>query len=140
MSQGNAETVREIYRGWARGDFRAGMDSFDPDVEFTSEFGVDTVTVTGVDEMRRVWADQLRNWERWHTGPIQELRDLGDVVLVVHAVHGRGRESGVEVETNAAAVFRFHGGKIVYLLATAQLENALKATGLADEPGAVSEP
>ena len=135
------ETVREIYRGRTAGDFRAGMDSFDPDVEFTTEFGVDSITVRGLDAMRRVWAEQLRNWERRHTGPIQELRDLGDVVLVVNAVHGRGRESGVEVEIpNAAAVFRFREGRVVSLLATNRMENALEAAGLADEPGAVSGP
>ena len=135
------ETVREIYRGWASGDFRAGAEWFDPDVEFTSEFGVDNVTVTGIDEMRRVWADQLRNWENWHTGEIQELRDLGDIVFVVNSIHGRGRESGVEVEIpNAAVVFRFRYGKIVSLFVTIRPEDALKAAGVDAKPGAVSEP
>ncbi len=131
MSQENVEAVRELYRGWARGDFTVGMALFDPDVEFISEFGVDRITARGLHDMRRVWGEQLRNWETWCTGEIQELRDLGDRVLVVHPIHGRGRTSGLEVEIpNAAVAFRFREGRIVWLLATARLESALEALGL----------
>ena len=131
MSQEHVEIVREIYLGWAQGDFSVGIDAFDPDIEFVSEFGVDRVTARGLDGMRRVWGEQLRNWNAWRTGEIQELRDLGDSVLVINPVHGRGRQSGVEVEIrDAAAAFRFHEGKIVWLLATDRLEAALEAVGL----------
>ncbi len=131
MSRENVDAVREIYRGWAQGDFSVGINVFDPDIEFTSDFGVDRVTAKGLDGMRRAWREQLRNWDTWRTGEIQELRDLGDCVLVINPIHGRGRQSGVEVEIpNAAAAFRFHEGKIVWMLATDRLETALEAVGL----------
>ena len=131
MSQENVRAVREIYGGWARGDFTVGIDLFDPEIEFVSDFGPDRVTATGLDGMRRTWREQLRNWDRWRTGEIQELRDLDDRVLVVNSVHGRGRQSGIEVEIpEAAAAFRFHEGKIIWLLATDRLEVALEALGL----------
>jgi|SRR5215207_1520412 len=130
MSQGNVEVVRELYRGWAQGDF-SGINFFDPDIEFVSDFGVDRVTANGLDGMNRAWREQLRNWKAWRTGEIQELRDLGDYILVIHPIHGRGRHSGVEVEIpNAAVAFRFREGKIVWLLATDRLEIALEAVGL----------
>src|SRR5215207_4817767 len=75
MSQGNVEVVRELYRGWAQGDF-SGINFFDPDIEFVSDFGVDRVTANGVDGMNRAWREQLRNWKAWRTGEIQELRDF----------------------------------------------------------------
>ena len=133
MSQENVRAVREIYGGWARGDFTVGIDLFDPEIEFVSDFGPDRVTATGLDGMRRTWREQLRNWDRWRTGEIQELRDLDDRVLVVNSVHGRGRQSGIEVEIpEAAAAFRFHEGKIIWLLATDRLEVALEALGLSE--------
>ncbi len=127
------EAVRELYRGWTRGDFTVGGQLFDPDVEFISDFGVDRISTRGSDGMRRAWAEHLRNWDAWLTGDIQELRELGDCVLVIHPVHGRGRASGVEVEIpDAAAAFRFREGKIVWFLATDRLGNALEALGLAE--------
>ncbi len=127
------EVVREIYRGWAQGDFSVGMNAFDPDIEFVSDFGIDRVTARGLDGMSRVWGEHLRNWNAWRTGEIQELRDLGDCVLVTHPIHGRGRQSGVEVEIpNAAAAFRFREGKIAWLLATHRREAALEALGLSE--------
>lgn len=133
MSQDNIDVVRELYAGWAHGDFSVGVNHFDAEIEFVSDFAVDRVTAKGLDELGRVWAEQLRNWEAWRTGEIQELRDLGDRVLVMNPVHGRGRQSGLEVEIpNAAAAFRFDEGKIVWLLATDRPEVALEALGLSE--------
>jgi hypothetical protein len=98
MSKENVEAVREIYRGWALGDFTVGINFFDPEIEFVSDFGPDRVTAHGLDDMRRVWREHLRNWESWRTGEIQELRDFDGCLFATHSVHGRGRESGIEVE------------------------------------------
>lgn len=131
MAGDNVEAVRRLFRGWAEGDFRAATDLYDPEVEFTSDFGVDRVTARGLDAMRDAWRDHLRNWAAWRTGEIQEVHDLGDVVLVINSVHGRGRHSGAEVEVlRAAAAFRFRAGRIVWLLATDKVDDALKAVGL----------
>jgi len=131
MSNSNLAAVRDLYRGWAQGEFGGGIEHFDPDVEFISDFSVDRTTGRGLEGMRRVWGEHLRNWKSWHTGEIRDLRVLEEHVLVVHAITGRGRESGVEVEIpDAAAAFRFRNGKIVWLLVTARLETALTTLGL----------
>jgi ketosteroid isomerase-like protein len=133
VTEANADVVREIYAGWARGDFGVGIEHFHPDIEFVSELGVDQVTARGREGMRDAWRDQLRNWERWRTSEILELREVGDRVLVVNAVRGRGRHSGVEVEIpDAAAAFRFREGKIVWLLATDRVDLAREAVGLTE--------
>jgi ketosteroid isomerase-like protein len=131
MARENVEVVRELYRGWARGDFGVGTEFFDPDIEFTSDFGTDRYAASGTEGMRRVWRENLRNWETWRTGDIQELRDLGDVIVAISPIHARGRHSGAEVEMpRAGAAFRFRDGQIVWLFVCGRAEDALEAVGL----------
>jgi ketosteroid isomerase-like protein len=58
------------------------------------------------------------------------LVGVGDIVLAVGRVHYRGKASGVELEASVGWVFRFREGKVVYLRAFRDPEQALAAVGL----------
>jgi ketosteroid isomerase-like protein len=61
-----------------------------------------------------------------------EFRDLGDRVLVLGRVKGRGRGSGVEVEAPLAIIFDFRDGKMSRSKAYLDHDEALRAAGLAE--------
>ena len=132
MSQENVEVVRELYAGWSKGDFRVGLELFDPELHFAID-GAVTATPgewRGVDGMREAWRELLSVWEDYRTGPIEHLLESGDQVVAFNRMHGRGRHSGAEADSRLwAAVFTFREGKIARLLLT-DLQGALEAVGL----------
>ena len=132
MSRENVEVVRRLYAAWETGDFAGEMDSYHPAVELVIDYGPDQITATGIDEMRRVWRDQLTLWEWWSTGPIQKLVEDGDHVVVGHSLRGRSKR-GISVDMEeAGAAFTFRGARIVRLLATDRMSKALEAVGLSE--------
>ncbi len=128
MSSPNADTVRRLYDGWARGDFAVDMDAFDPGVEFEMAWIPDRVTSRGLDGMAAAWRDYLGAWQEFTTGSIEELVEAGDTIAVLNRIRGRGKHSNVPVENLAAAVFTFRDGKIVRLVLTTPQE-AMAAVG-----------
>jgi ketosteroid isomerase-like protein len=58
-----------------------------------------------------------------------EILDCGDRVVALYSIHGRGKGSGVEVETEVGAVATFRDSKIVRLALCTRAE-ALEAAGL----------
>jgi ketosteroid isomerase-like protein len=130
MSRENVEVVRSLYAAWERGDFAAEMDSYDPAVELVIDYGPDRFTASGADEMRRVWREQLTLWESWSTGPIEQLIEHGDHVVVAHSLRARSKR-GISVDMqDAGAAFTFRDGRIVWVFATDQMRKALEAVGL----------
>ena len=134
MSQENVEIVRLIYGEWAQGDF-SNREWFDADLDFEMSGWVmleaDPIKARGIDGMASVWREVLRGWDDFHTGPIEEVIEAGDRIVVLSRLVGRGRRSGVEVDARRGAVFTFQGGKITRLLLAGR-EEALEAVGLGE--------
>jgi ketosteroid isomerase-like protein len=73
---------------------------------------------------------ELRDtWEEFRY-VIDELRDLGDHVLSLGRLKGRGRGSGVEVELPIAVISDFREGKCWRTRAFSDHGEALRAAGL----------
>ena len=133
MSQENVEAVRRIYEGWRRGDFSVGADLFAADIEFSFKFGFDSADVRGAEAMARAWGEQLSTWAEWHTSEIEELREVGESVIVFNSVRGVGKQSGVTVEMpDAACLFTFRGGQVVRLFPADDRRIVLEAVGLSE--------
>lgn len=133
MSHENAETVRMLYGEWARGDF-GNREPFAEDLDFElsgwAMLQSDPIRARGVDGMARVWREVLQGWDEFRTGPIEELIEAGDQIVVLSRLVGRGARSGVEVDARRGAVFTFREGKIARLFLTGR-EEALEAARLA---------
>jgi ketosteroid isomerase-like protein len=67
-------------------------------------------------------------WEEFHV-LVDEIRDLGDRVLVLGRVEGRGRGSGVQVDTPVGFMFDFRGVKISRIRNYLDHDEALRAAG-----------
>ena len=61
-----------------------------------------------------------------------ELRDLGDRVVVLGRTEGRGRGSGVQVDSPIGVIYDFRDGKMSRVLAYLDHGEALRAAGLTE--------
>lgn len=95
----------------------------------------------GREGMSRYFAESEETWETFNASA-EEFRDLGDRVLVLGRMRGRGRASGVEVDTEYAMVVEFRVGRVCrsrgYLdrgeALRAALEHAARPCELLREP------
>jgi ketosteroid isomerase-like protein len=115
----NAEVVRALYDEWVRGDF-GSREPFaeDLDFELRGSLWPDRAKAHGIDGMAAAWRSMLQAWDHFETGPIEDLVEADDTVVVFNRVGGQGRISGARVDALAAAVFTFRGGKISRLVLT----------------------
>jgi ketosteroid isomerase-like protein len=71
-------------------------------------------------------------WEAWEDFREEDGRliDVGDQVLALHTIAGRGRASGVEVRAPGALIWAVRDGHVVKVEAFLDQTEALKAVGL----------
>ena len=135
MSQENLEIVRRVYGYWTRGDFRSGIEAFDPDVEFEIDATANLtgpVKVRGLAEMGKAWRESLSGWGDFRVGEMARLVEIDDGVIAFNRLEGRGRRSGIVVDqSDRAAIFRFRNNRIVGLRLTTATE-AIEAAGLSE--------
>jgi ketosteroid isomerase-like protein len=102
-----------------------------PDLEFYPG----TVRALGGDEycgregLERFDRARSENWEELRN-VAEELRDLGDRVVVLGTTKGRGRASGAAVEVPYAAIYDFRGDRIWRIRAYFDRAEGLRAAGL----------
>ena len=126
MATGNVDLIRPIYEDWSRGNWRPYFDVYDPEMEWgwSSEFlGLGGVCKDHRDPNPRLLA-WLRGWDFWRA-EADEFLEVGDYVVVLATYHGRGKESGVEIEQLGAHVFKLRGGKVVRLEIFASRDKAI---------------
>jgi ketosteroid isomerase-like protein len=65
----------------------------------------------GREGVERLVADTREHWEELQSLP-EEFRDLGDRVLLLGRLRGRGKASGVPVDQPYVGIFDFRGDRI----------------------------
>ena len=75
--------------------------------------------------------DLLEYWEEVQALP-EEFRDLGDRVLVLGKVQGRGKGSGAQVDAPLAGIFDFRGDRIWRFRTYFDRAEGLLAAGLSE--------
>jgi ketosteroid isomerase-like protein len=126
MSQENVEIVRAAFEAWNRNDFDAWIQCFDPEVQWSAlleEF-------RGHAGIRRAWQSfkvdlQLR-------ARYDDIRDLGDSVLALGELTGKGRITGLNISAEIAQLATFRDGRILSFRDFARHAEALEAVGLSE--------
>jgi len=130
MSHEAAELVRAVFRGWARGDFRAGSDLLAADFEWKQrpdavEPGSHRGAAVGT-ALRQVF----EVWENYRI-EAEEYVDAGDRVVVVGRARGTARGSGMELDQSLFFVWTARDGKLASVELFRDRGDALGAAGLA---------
>ena len=129
MSQ---ESREELIRRWLD-RWNAGEREIDPqlvhhDVVVHSQ--MTNATYHGHDGVRRWMAEIDDQFEDWHSS-IDEFRDAPEErLLVLGAIHLRGRAGGVEFDQPMAWLLTFSGDQVIGLRTIPDHAQALEAAGL----------
>ncbi len=128
-SEANSELLKPVYDEWRRGNFDLGFELYADDWEWgwSDEFpDLGGVKPDPSPERLRDW---LSPWERWQVEP-EEFIASRDFVVVLCRYTGRGKGSGVDVETHGAHVWTIRDGKALRLEVFSSRAKALTAAGL----------
>ena len=125
----HADMVRAVYQRWAKGDFRAGVELFDPDIVFTLSPGFpDAGDYHGREEVAAYMRAFLEPWIGL-TITLEAIEEFGENVLATVRQRGAGEGSGAVTEFSYFQVWSFRGDRVASLQNLRQRESALEAAG-----------
>ena len=133
MPKEHVEAVRGIYEEWKRGNFRAGVDLYDPLALFIpfADFPADEYYI-GKDGIRDFMLAFLAAWTSL-TMAAEDFVEAGDSVVVTTRWHGVGKESGIPTERRVFDVWTFRGKTVVRVEFYSDRTEALEAAGLSEQ-------
>jgi ketosteroid isomerase-like protein len=110
----NLDLVRSIYAAWERGDY-SSAEWAHPEIEFVIVGGPDPGKWHRLSGMAEGWRGWLAAWDD-HRAEVHEYRELDDGrFLVLGRISGRGKTSGMDVETEFANLMEVRDGAVVAL-------------------------
>ena len=135
MSQDNVELVRRAADAFNRGDIDALLEELDPEIEWHPLlqvlFGGEATVYWGHEGTREFQRDLDEAFTELEAEP-SEFRDLGEQVIAIGQLRGRGRESGAKTETAIVWLVEFKNGKAVRVREYLDPKEALEAAGLSE--------
>jgi ketosteroid isomerase-like protein len=131
MSQDNIELVRGAFGVVTiPGDPDTMIAASHPDFDMQLVgVGGEPVHYMGASGIREFFHDVAESWETFRF-EATDLRDLGDRVLVLGRVGGRGRLSGAEVDDQWGWIVELRDGRAASLRGYLHAREALEAAGL----------
>jgi ketosteroid isomerase-like protein len=131
MSQEKVETVERAMDGFNRRDLDAYDDLFTQDFEWLPALPstVEGDGYVGREGVEKYFGEINDTWEEFRV-IAEEYRDLGERVLMLGRMEGRGRGSGVQVNAQLGAVWDFRDGRISRAPVYLDHGEALRAAGL----------
>ena len=135
MSQENVETFRRGAEAYNRRDVEAVLDTLDPEVEWRPLLPVllegEATVYRGHDGVRELVRELDSAFAEFHND-LTEVRDLGERVLAIGHIRGRGRKSGVETESTVVWMVELKNGKGFRIREYLDPKDALEAAGLSE--------
>ena len=131
LNQTNIKVLEPVYEQFSKGNFRPVTDAYGADLEWgwSEEFP----DIAGVERGAEGQSDKLlawlSTWEHWRV-EVEEYRTNGDFVVVLTRYIGRGKGSGVDVDTPGAHLWTVRDGRAVRMVVVSDRERALEAAGL----------
>jgi ketosteroid isomerase-like protein len=144
-ASGRGERNIDLLRGWFVAYNARDVDGLiaycDPEIEFHSVFAaVRGGVYHGHDGLRGLFADFADTWGGEVRVEPEAYFDLGAHVLAYAVLHGRGRQSGLDVALQGAFVTRWHDGRMVYAKGYIHKDDALRDLGVSEDELEAIEP
>ena len=132
MSQQNVEVIRAVYDRFGSGDFRASMDTFDPQISFIVGPGFpEAGHYRGIAAIAEYTRGFLEPWSEISI-QAEEIIDGEDAVLAAVRQSGIGSESGAATEFRYFQVWSFRADRVVRLENFRDRAAARAAAGLTE--------
>jgi ketosteroid isomerase-like protein len=133
MSQENVKAVRAVYEEWRNGNFRAGVDLYDPLALLVQGRGFpESGSYLGLEGIGKYMRTFLEAWEKV-TIEAEDLVDAGDSVVAAVVQRGIGKGSGAApAEFRYFQVWTFRAGNVIRLDVLRDRAEALEAAGLSE--------
>jgi uncharacterized protein len=135
MSRENVETFKRGADAYNRRDVEALLATVDREVEWHPLLpvllGGEATVYRGHEGVRELVRELDESFPDLQGDP-SEVRDLGEQVLAIGRLRGRGRESGAETETQIVWLAELKDGKAFRIREYLDLDEALEAAGLGD--------
>ncbi len=130
MSQENVEIVRAALAAYMQNDEATFRKLAAPDIVISPRPDQpDVRDHRGYDGVLRSSAEWREVWDE-HTFEVVRMWDAEDFVFVAHRESGRGRISGVPMESESTFVYTLSQSRIVSIQIFSSEDQALKAVGL----------
>ncbi len=131
MSGENVEVVKRALDAFSSGDAKTFVALTTPDLEWVTGLGaVEGEIFRGHEGVEKYFARLGSAWDEFRFRA-DRFHDLGDSVVVLGRLQGRGRGGGVPVDSPVGAVWDLRGGQVWRLRAYLDHDKALQVAGLA---------
>jgi ketosteroid isomerase-like protein len=133
MSEENAKVARQTFEAISRWDVDTLLELYDPEIEYLPLTGtrVDSGGYTGHAGIREYFEEVGEIWDKLHPHA-EEVRTVGDDVVLLGGCAVRGRGSGAESDSPMAWVLTVRNGKVTRHRGYVTREEALEAVGLSE--------
>ena len=129
MSQADVEVVRAAFDAYLRGDEPAMFELVAPDIVVTQfPDQIDVRDYHGHEGLRQVMADWIGTWADWSI-ELLDAREADGLVVATAFQRGRGKGSGVPMQSEVAFLFTLRAGTISRWQMFRSEREALKAAG-----------
>ncbi len=129
MSEANVEIVRRVYVEWGRGNFWT-PEFFDPSVHvmWASPIFARQAETRGIEALTEAVQGMLEAYEDV-TATAEWIIEKDDEVVTADVWRGRGKGSGIELDSRRASAWTISGGKATQVVFYDD-RSALEAAGL----------
>lgn len=133
MSAANAQVARESFERICRLDIDSLLELYDPEIEFLPLTGtrVESGGYNGHQGVRDYFEECAEIWELMQPHA-DDVRTVGDDVVVLGGCAVRGRGSGARSDNPMAWVITLREGKVIRHRGFATREEALDVVGLSE--------
>ena len=135
MSGENVEAFKRGVDAYNRRDVEALVEELHPRIEWRPLLpvllGGEAAVYRGHEGARRGIQELEEAFTELRAEPV-EFRDLGERVVAIGNLHGRGKESGVVTESPIVWLVDFEDGKVVRIREYLDPDEALEAAGIED--------
>jgi ketosteroid isomerase-like protein len=132
VSRANVDVATQAIDAFNERNVEAFAAFTTPDFEWSpSMVAIEGQTYRGREGIDTYFGNLKSAWEEFQVLR-DEFRDLGDLVVMLGRLQGRGKGSGVPVDSSLGMVFDFRGGTISRIRGYLDHAEALRAAGLSE--------
>ena len=131
MSRENVDLVKRMLARFHAGDAAGALVCFSEDVVSEAPGRPDLMGGQGREALGTLVGSWVESWEDWNE-EINEVRDLGDRVMVLSTQHGRAKSTGIEISMQYAILYEVRNGELSGMCLYSTADEALEAAGLSE--------